>query len=164
MAFYPGAGLDIAPIILFPYIQRWYYMDTQPCVEQPFFIQRLGKIMKQAGFECTRYHNTTLYFMETNGKRTVTYYTNSVCPDDMYKQAIQASTLVACGFCFPNAPSSFYRQWKHVITDNKTDSSITTRFITEQLSTIIWDDTYTVEDKTPQFIVEHTNLMVKVIN
>jgi hypothetical protein len=158
MAFYPGAGLDIAPIILFPYIKRWYYMDTQPCVDRPFFIQRLGKIMKQIGFECTRYHNTTLFFMEPNGKRTVTYYTNSVFPDDMYKHEIQASTLVACGFYFPNAPSLFYRQWKHVITDNKTNPSIIDKFVTENLTTIMWDGDYVEEDKTPQCIVEHARI------
>ena len=32
-AFYPGAGLVFSPVILFPEIKTWYYLDSQPASE-----------------------------------------------------------------------------------------------------------------------------------
>ena len=58
-AFYPGAGTDLAPPVLFPEIKTWYYMDSQPRSEygdtvilyRPTFLDQLNQIMRQCGFE-----------------------------------------------------------------------------------------------------------------
>jgi hypothetical protein len=50
-AFYPGAGIDIFPLIMFRSIKKWIYMDSQPKSEfgniefngcgRPKFIEQL---------------------------------------------------------------------------------------------------------------------------
>ena len=60
-AFYPGAGTDIVPPIVFRSIKHWTYMDSQPRSEvgndfykgfsRPQFIPTLITVMNQNGFE-----------------------------------------------------------------------------------------------------------------
>ena len=60
-AFYPGAGLDIFPLIMFRNIKKWIYMDSQPRSEfgdnfyegfaRPKFIEKLKQIMEQNEFK-----------------------------------------------------------------------------------------------------------------
>ena len=60
-AFYPGAGLDIFPMVMLEDIALWICMDSQPNsefglnmhagLERPRFVDQLKQTMKQNNFE-----------------------------------------------------------------------------------------------------------------
>jgi hypothetical protein len=161
MAFYPGAGLDISPIVLFPEIRHWYYMDSQPMSEfgkiiseKPLFVPRLGKIMHQIGFECIVHSPKKLVFGDSTDK-TVTYYINSVFPDDYYSNYLPCSTLVHCGFKMNMLPE-FYKKWDSIICNNKSEHS--NECINKM--EIVWDDSeyWLDENQTTEFITKHATV------
>lgn len=109
-AFYPGAGLDFSPVVLFPNISKWYYLDSQPLsefgnirssgYERPNFIPNLQQCMKQLNFDLI-YKNVKGLYIYYNGKRKqyIIYYTNHIFPDDLHIFNDKAiDTLVLCGF------------------------------------------------------------------
>ena len=59
-AFYPGAGTDVVPIVMFPYITSWLLLDSQPKsefgakldpgFERPKFLSDLDQVLKKIGF------------------------------------------------------------------------------------------------------------------
>jgi hypothetical protein len=88
-AFYPGAGTDIMPPILFRNIKTWIYMDSQPKSEfgskinsgyrQKFF-PNLLTIMLQNEFQLKSIEGDTLTFYNSLHEQTIKYETNSVFP------------------------------------------------------------------------------------
>lgn len=173
VAFYPGAGLDITPIVLFPQITEWYYMDSQPMsefgslifpgCERPFFIDRLKKIMGQIGMECMIHTDHFLFFLHPTTKCKVTYYINASFPEALKYCYLPCTVLVACGYNMEHRPSHFMERWSHIITNNKT---FTDEWLPEwkhaHVSTIVWDeveDEFLLENRTREFISQHTRIV-----
>lgn len=158
MAFYPGAGLDVTPIVLYPHIKNWYYMDSQPDSEfgsagssgRPSFIPRLGKIMHQIGFECIVHTDHSLLFQNATTNRTVTYYINATFPKALEYCYLPCTTLVLCGYSMPDRPPHFFAKWTQIICNNKTNyDEMKSDWHNATVSTIVWDE------NTEEFLDEH---------
>lgn len=139
-AFYPGAGSDMAPPVLFPEIKTWYYMDSQPQSEygdtvilyRPTFLNHLDRTMKQCGFNMKEIDNNLLTYFSSDTEQTIYYETSTVFPKswDPVKQA--GSTLVLCGYDMNSSgpiPPSFFSSYSHIITDNLTNKDVWTKNI-----------------------------------
>ena len=117
-AFYPGAGTDIFPLIKFPEIKEWYYVDSQPSSEhgellfegsyRPKFIEELKEIMEINGFINEKTEDN-LYIFNNKERRQIIYYeTNFVFPRDLKYYHYECDALVLCGFDYE----------RHEITNN----------------------------------------------
>ena len=171
-AFYPGAGLDIAPIVLFPHIKEWYYMDSQPVsefgstifpgCERPRFIERLKNIMGQIGMDCMLHTDHFLLFLHPKTQCKVTYYVNAVFPKALEYCYLPCNVFVACGFDLKHRPPQFMSRWTHIITNNKTyNEDWMQEWKHAQVSTIVWDeveDEFLDENRKVEFIMKHTRI------
>lgn len=119
-AFYPGAGYDFSPISLFPHIKEWYFMDSLPhseyrCNKQNNFVNNLKRIANQFSLELVSNENNRLVF--SNKELILTYYINSVFPNDLEKLNIKYSTLYLCGYGPDEGwPNGFLDKFNHIIT------------------------------------------------
>jgi len=135
-AFYPGAGTDLTPPILFPKIKSWYYMDSQPRSEygaypilsRPTFIKRLDQTMTQCDFELSEVKGDLRIYYSPSTKQTIYYETNTNFPDDWNSTRHKADTLVLCGYDIHDQESrdltELFSSYSHVITDNLTVDSV----------------------------------------
>jgi hypothetical protein len=132
-AFYPGAGTDLAPPILFPEIKKWYYMDSQPRSEYPIlsrptFSKRLDQTMKQCDFELSEIKGDVRIYYSPSSKQTIYYETNTNFPDSWNPNTHKADTLVLCGFDIDDGhqpiPPEFFPSYSHIITDNITCETV----------------------------------------
>ena len=136
-AFYPGAGTDFVPPVLFPDIKTWWYMDSQPRSEYgdytdfycPTFLNRLDQIAFQCGFQLQTMDQTVRTYYSPSTDQTIHYETNTVFPAawDPIKHA--GTTLVLCGYDIENdgttiLPSSFFVSYPHIITNSITHESV----------------------------------------
>ena len=129
-AFYPGAGMDIVPPILFRSIRHWIYMDSQPRSEfgddyreglsRPQFITELITIMNQNGFELRATENDVFTFYHSLYEQTIRYETNSVFPDALKRNHRECDTLVLCGYSLENRPCNFIDSYPNIITNSHT--------------------------------------------
>lgn len=170
-AFYPGAGLDITPIILFPHITEWYYMDSQPrseCgsvndpgCEQKDFLVRLKQVMTQIGMECLVHTHHSLFFIHPTTHCKVTYYINSVFPLALEYCYLPCTTLVACGFRMSPRPPLFMSKFTHIICNNKTNyDEFQSEWVHATISTIVWDEECLDENRTIEFVTTHTKVII----
>ena len=171
-AFYPGAGLDIAPIVLFPHITEWYYMDSQPMSEfgsvvftgcdRPRFIDQLKKIMTQIGLECMVHTEHFLFFLHPSTQCKVTYYINAVFPQALEYCYLPCTIFVACGYSLEHRPPRFMERWTRIITNNKTyNDDLLQEWAHAHVSTIVWDDVeeeFLDENRTREFITCHSKV------
>lgn len=126
-AFYPGAGTDIIPPILFRNIKNWIYMDSQPKSEfgnkinsgyrQKFF-PNLLTIMLQNEFDLKGIEGDTLTFYNSLHEQTIKYETNSVFPEDLRQRHRDCDTLVLVGYSLTNPPPNFISSYKNIIIDS----------------------------------------------
>ena len=133
-AFYPGAGTDLTPAVLFPEIKTWYYMDSQPQSEhgdvvlyRPKFLNELDQAMQRCGFKMKEVENHFLTYFSSDTEQTIYYETSTIFPKawDPVKHA--GSTLVLCGYDMESSgpiPPSFFSSYSHIITDNLTGEDI----------------------------------------
>ena len=139
-AFYPGAGMDLAPPVLFPEIKTWHYMDSQPRSEygdtvilyRPRFLNQLNQIMEQCGFKLFRVNNTLYTYFSPSTEQTIYYETNTNFPDAWNPIRYAGSTLVLCGYDMESSgpiPPSFFSSYSHIITDNLTCEDVWTKNI-----------------------------------
>lgn len=114
-AVYIGAGLDIRPILLFPEIDTFIYIDSQPnspygtlCYNDKRFYNNtfcddLIEIMNNYNFTIISQSDSLLEFKETD--RIVKYYINTAFPNYLTEEIKyninKCDTLILCGFC-PN--------------------------------------------------------------
>ncbi len=172
-AFYPGAGLDITPIVLREDIKDWYYMDSQPMsefgslilpgYERPNFTMRLKKIMSQIGMNCMSETQHSLFFFNPNTKCKVTYYINSVFPKALDYCYLPCTIFVACGYSLDGRPPHFMKHFSQIICNNKTyyDDAFLKECEHAEISTIKWDDVeeyFLDENRTREFIMQHTKI------
>ena len=183
-AFYPGAGLDVAPIVKFPAVKVWYLMDSQPAsefgrhitpgCERPNFLARLDRVMSQIGLEkigtetletafATADHHAPLKITYASDRQRVTYFANAVFPDALGLIPASCSMLVACGFSLTNRAPDFLAKWRHIICSSKTCyDDLSAEWGTTPISTIVWDDEidneFLIENRTPEFIERYTTI------
>ena len=150
-AFYPGAGLDVFPLILFRYIKEWIYMDSLPRsefgdnlyegFERPKFIEQLKKIMEQNGFLLEITNDDTYVFFNHEYSQLVQYETNSVFPSSLQRRHYECDTVVLCGFDLGDCKKDFINKYLNIITNNISYHDITDEhfLLTKQVSTIIID-------------------------
>ena len=129
-AFYPGAGTDIVPPIIFRTIKKWIYMDSQPRSEfgndfykgfsRPRFIPTLITVMHQNGFELQTTEEDVFTFYNPIHEQTIRYETNAVFPQALQSYHRACDTLVLCGYELTNPPPDFITSYSHIITDSNT--------------------------------------------
>ena len=129
-AFYPGAGIDIVPPIIFRSIKQWLYMDSQPRSEfgnniqdgfsRPRFIPTLITVMHQNGFKLQTTEEDVFTFYHPIHEQTIRYETNSVFPEALQSHHRACDTLVLCGYELTNPPPDFITSYSHIITDSIT--------------------------------------------
>jgi len=174
VAFYPGAGLDVAPFILFPEIADWYCMDSQPWsefgakpgYERPHFLARLDQVMGQIGMKKIEQPpdtNTDIVVFESEQQR-VTYFINSVFPDALVRVPPACNVLVACGFSLTDKAPDFLAKWPHIICNNRTHyADWVTEWKPEKISIIEWidEDDIVLEIKnwTREFVQPRTRVV-----
>ena len=131
-AFYPGADIDIVPLVMFPDITSWIYLDSQPRsefgsnlypgFERPLFLSRLDNAMNQVGFYKMVVQDDVVLYYNTNTSQSVRYEINAVFPQCLTKRHFGCDTLVLSGFdtesCHP--PEGWTDTFRHVITNNHT--------------------------------------------
>ncbi len=94
-AIYIGAGEDIRPLICYPEIKNWIYVDSQPNNEfgpeyyQPFsrpeFINDVTNHFRMVGFNLKNNNNDILDFFNSTTKQRVIYCINIYIPDSIDK-------------------------------------------------------------------------------
>ena len=132
-AFYPGAGSDLAPPVLFPEIKHWTYLDCQPNSEhghdpifaRPLFLSRLNRTMSQCGFMIQSVQGNVRIYRNELTDQVIRYETNSVFPEAWDPVRHAADALVCCGFDLDSdgrvpLPPGFFAAYPHIITDNTT--------------------------------------------
>lgn len=105
-AVYVGAGCDIIPVILFPEIREFIFIDSQPKTEcrnglcyDANFVPRLEKLFAANNFmTITKSAN----YVEFGGdSQTVKYYLNTQFPEglnaEIKKQLGECTNLIVCG-------------------------------------------------------------------
>lgn len=151
-AYYPGAGADIVPPIIFRSIKTWYYMDSQPNSEfgndmyegfyRPRFIPKLLQIMKQNDFEFIKKKKDVYTFYNQAYDQTIIYETNSVFPLAIQPYHRACNSLVLCGYKLTNPPTDFISSYPHIITDTRTGHSESDEklLLSKDVSTMVYDE------------------------
>jgi hypothetical protein len=130
-AFYPGAGTDLTPVVLFPEIKTWYYMDSQPRSEygdtvilyRPKFLNQLDQSMQQCGFKMKEVENHFLTYFSSETGQTIYYETSTNFPTSWDPIKHEGSTLVLCGYDMESSgpiPPYFFSSYSHILTNNLT--------------------------------------------
>ena len=148
-AFYPGAGLDIFPLIMFRNIKKWIYLDSQPRsefgdnfyegFERPKFIEKIKKIMEQNEFKLLIIDGDTYVFYNHEYKQLIQYETNSVFPNSLQPRHYECDTVVLCGFDIGECKNDFVNKYSNIITNNITYHDLMDEhlFSTKKVSTMI---------------------------
>ena len=150
-AYYPGAGTDIVPPIVFRSIKKWYYMDSQPNSEfgndmyegfyRKQFIPNLLQIMNQNDFEFIKKEKDVYTFHNHTYDQTIIYETNAVFPIALQPYHLACDSLVLCGYELTNPPKDFISSYPHIITDTKTLHEETQEtLLTKNVSTMVYDN------------------------
>lgn len=116
-AFYPGAGTDLVPPLLFPEIKTWYYMDSRPHGCCSSFLRQLDRAMRTAGFDHQGTEGNRLTY--SSGDQTIYYDTRSVFPDawDRLQHAnMKYNTLVLSHEMENELPVGFLSSYAHMIS------------------------------------------------
>lgn len=114
-ATYIGAGLDLRPIILFPLIDTFIYIDSMPISpygtlsydDEQFYNDSFcnNLIQLMFNYKFTIIKQSTNYIEFNNGKKILKYYLNTAFPqhltDNIIADINKCDTLILCGFC-PN--------------------------------------------------------------
>lgn len=125
-AFYPGAGMDLTPPVLFPEIKTWRYMDR---LGSSYFLSALDRIMNQCGFELQKTEENLLIYFSSSTAQTIFYEINTLFPLDWNrtKHAPHNSTLILCGYDIESeryVSDSFFASYSHIVTNSITVESI----------------------------------------
>jgi len=174
-AFYPGAGIDVFPLITHRNIKKWIYTDSQPNSEfgdmifegcnRPRFIGRLIKNMNQNHFELKSMNEDIYIFYNAEYEQQVIYETNSVFPRDMQQRHYDCDYIVLCGFDMEDDTIEFINRFQHIITNNITrfESDEIQLLINKDVSTMVYDEDWEYwedDNNLTPLIKQH----IKVIN
>jgi hypothetical protein len=125
-AFYPGAGTDLIPPVLFPEIKTWWYMDQ---LSYPDFIDHVERAMNRCGFQLETIDGNRRTYYSVSTRQSIYYQFGTVFPND-WDSLIHAlsskNTLVLCGFDIQSCgtlPPHFFSHYLTIITNNRTERS-----------------------------------------
>lgn len=152
-AFYPGAGTDITPPILFRNIKNWIYMDSQP-KSRVSFISKLLMIMLQNEFELKAVDSDTYTFYNRSHDQTIRYETNT---DDL-RTSRECKTLVLIGYSLTNMPSNFISSYTHIITDSISLSD-QSELLFKNVSVLFVDKTLESSEYTTKNILKYVGIV-----
>ena len=117
-AVYIGAGTDILPLLLFPTIREWIYMDSLPRSEWGIlestpsltFLPLLHRLLQGSGWvqqnarkepTADREPKDRLVYQNPTTKQRLTYFINTACPEELTEEHrrlfAKADTLVLIG-------------------------------------------------------------------
>ena len=173
-AFYPGAGTDIRPPILFRNIKIWIYMDSQPKSDfgnelgtgyRTNFISRMLTIMIQNEFELQSVETDIYTFYNRDHDQKIIYETNSVFPEDLRYRHRECDTLVLIGYSLTNPPNDFVSSYSHIITDSisRTDPNEQSMLLFKNVSLLVVDKDF-IYWETTECTSSNILKYVKVIN
>lgn len=172
-AFYPGAGLDIFPMVMLEDITLWICMDSQPNtefglnadagLERPRFVDQLKQTMKQNNFELQLKNKNTYTFYNKQTHQKVVYETNTVFPRDLQSRHYDCESIVMCGFDMEENTMDCINRFSHIITNNITafEPHEKQRLLSKNVSTIIIDtnwEYYEQKNQLPHIIKEHVHV------
>jgi len=126
-AFYPGAGMDLVPPVLFPEIKTWWYMDR---LSYPDFIDHVERVMNQCGFQLESVDGNQRNYYSAATQQSIYYQYGAVFPnawDSLIHALSRKNTLVLCGLdihSYGPLPPHFFTYYNHIITNNRTDRSV----------------------------------------
>ena len=164
-AFYPDAGTDIVPPILFRNIKKWLYMDSQQNFEfgeSTKFIPTLLTIMLQNEFELKSINGDTYTFYNREHDQTINYETNTLFPDDLKPKHRECQTLVLIGYSLKNKPPDFVSSYDTIITDSlsRPDPAEQSLLLFKNVSLLWIDDTFMYNELshcTTKNIIQHVS-------
>jgi hypothetical protein len=151
-AFYPGAGTDVFPLVMFRDIKKWIYTDSQPNSEfgdmmfdgcnRPRFIELLLQNMKQNHFELESVNGSSYTFYNKEYEQQVIYETNSVFPRDVQQKHYDCDSIVMCGFDMENETTNFINKFQHIITNSITVFGLEAKQLLscKNVSTMVYND------------------------
>ena len=129
-AIYVGAGTDILPLLCYPDIKDWIYIDSQPNNEfgheyvkefsRPYFINDV--INKFIMFEFKIYNldeiNDLIEFINPKTNQRIKYYFNTYLPDsiDKVKDAIQGWNIIIVAGHHPDSCVMDYKREDYPLT------------------------------------------------
>lgn len=113
-AIYVGAGTDILPLLLFPTIREWIYMDslprsewgTLPSTPSTTFLPLLHSLLQASGWvqqtpKDAKEPKDRLVYQNPITKQRLTYFINTACPEELTEEHRRlfaaADTLVLIG-------------------------------------------------------------------
>ena len=168
-AFYPGAGTDIIPVILFRNIKNWIYTDSQPNsvfdnVSKTKFIPKMLSIMIQNGFELQSIEEDTYILYNHLYDQKIRYETNSIFPEDLRQRHHDCDTLVLIGHPLTNQPIDFVSSYSHIITDSlsRSDPAEQSLLLFKNVSLIVIDKDFTYwepSEYTIANIIKYVNVI-----
>ena len=172
-AFYPGAGTDVFPLIMFRNIKKWIYTDSQPNSEfgdmmfegcnRPRFIGLLIQNMKQNDFELESINDNIYTFYNKEYEQQVIYETNSVFPRHVQQRHYDCDSIVLCGFDMEDDTINFINSFQHIITNNITifESDTEQLLMSKDVSTMVYDDNWEYwqsKNELPHLIQQHVRI------
>jgi hypothetical protein len=126
-AFYPGAGTDIIPPVLFPEIKTWWYMDRLCYLD---FVDHVERALERCGFILESIDGNRRNYYSASTQQSIYYQFGATFPDawdSLIHALLRKNTLVLCNFdihsCGP-LPPNFFTYYDHIITTNRTDRSL----------------------------------------
>lgn len=135
-AFYPGAGTDFAPPVLFPGIKTWWFMDQQPRAAHddapPTFLTRLDHAAERCGFRLQTVADTLRVYRSASTDQTIFYETRTCFPGAWDSTKHVGTTLVLCGYDVESSgvlPASFFPSYPNIITNSLTETTIWTAHV-----------------------------------
>ena len=113
-AVYVGAGTDIIPLLLFPTIREWIYMDslprsewgTLPSTPSLTFLPLLHSLLQASGWvqqtpKDDKEPKDHIVYQNPITKQRLTYFINTACPEELTEEHRRlfatADTLVLIG-------------------------------------------------------------------
>lgn len=174
-AFYPGAGTDLTPPVLFPHIKTWWYMDGQPGnlgipgrLEHPQFLAQLDTIMSQCAFKLLSADCCVRRYYSESTDQTIHYETNTRFPEawdpQKHSNNIGNNTLVLCGFDIyddgrRDVPLGFFSFYSHIITNSETIWEAPTTTSVSSIQYPRADDYWKTEHKTKERILARYSVL-----
>ena len=143
-AAYIGAGVDMSPLLLFPDIKGFIYIDSRPFTEcgstllEPYpllfstsihFLENIVQVMKQNNFILIKHDIFYCYiFYNHQTNQTVKYFYNCVFPllvnHEILYELQTCDTLIMCGFHPDKIILNYIQKNPTIIGDSDTSYTI----------------------------------------
>lgn len=157
-AFYPCAGTDFLPPVLFSEIKTWWYMDRLCYLD---FIDHVERGLDQCGFKLESIDGNRRNYYSASTQQSIYYQFGTTFPDawdPLVHALLRKNTLVMCNSnihsCGP-LPPNFFTYYDHIITVNRNNRSLWKNHIYDyyKVSEIRLYDQWDAQDQTKDNIL-----------